>query len=195
MAQIDTKKDIIQFLNLCVEYTNSSLQRKSKRLIDLNEEELKLAKIEIEKWEIYKQFTEYTIKELSSGDLDEWIDNLHNPKYIPKPQNTHWTIERFNNFKFTTPLESFISNSSPVLISRQRSSDNALTSRPGQQFVKTRPAGTRLPHLWSRTASVSHWFSWAIRRTLKIGKTVLNCAAARGQLEPIWGTSHDRTAD
>ena len=40
MAQIDTKKDIIQFLNLCVEYTNSSLQRKSKRLIDLNEEEL-----------------------------------------------------------------------------------------------------------------------------------------------------------
>ena len=89
MAQIDTKKDIIQFLNLCVEYTNSSLQRKSKRLADLNEEELKLAKIEIEKWEIYKQFTEYTIKELSSGDLDEWIDNLHNPEYIPKPQNTH----------------------------------------------------------------------------------------------------------
>ena len=47
------------------------------------------SKIEIEKWEIYKQFTEYTIKELSSGDLDEWIDNLHNPEYIPKPQNTH----------------------------------------------------------------------------------------------------------
>ena len=88
MTQIESKKDIIQFLKFCVTYTNSSLERKSKRLENLNEEEMEIAKIEIEKWEIYKQFTEYTINELSSGDLDEWINNLHNPEYIPNPKTT-----------------------------------------------------------------------------------------------------------
>ncbi len=85
MTQIETRKDIIQFLKLCITYTNNSLERKSKRLEKLNEEEMELAKIEIEKWEIYKQFTEHTINELSSGDLDEWINNLHNPEFSPNP--------------------------------------------------------------------------------------------------------------
>ncbi|MAT48841.1 MAG: hypothetical protein CMA27_03315 [Euryarchaeota archaeon] len=85
MTQIETKKDIIQFLKHCITYTNNSLERKSKRLEKLNEEEMELAKIEIEKWEIYKQFTEHTINELSSGDLDEWINNLHNPEFSPNP--------------------------------------------------------------------------------------------------------------
>jgi|TARA_B100001540_G_C15680660_1_gene584649 hypothetical protein len=81
----EIKEDIIQFLKLCINYSEDSLERKAKRLVGLPENKISAAKIEIEKWESYKQFTEHTIKELLKGDLDEWIMNLHNPDFKPSP--------------------------------------------------------------------------------------------------------------
>ena len=76
----EIKEDIIKFLNLCITYSEGSLNRKRKRLARLSEEDkIEMAKNEIKKWESYKQFTEHTIKELLKGDLDEWIENLNNP--------------------------------------------------------------------------------------------------------------------
>ena len=82
----EIKEDIIKFLNLCITYSEGSLNRKTKRLERLSEEDkIEMAKNEIKKWESYKQFTEHTIKELLKGDLDEWIENLNNPDFKPIP--------------------------------------------------------------------------------------------------------------
>ncbi|MAO70295.1 MAG: hypothetical protein CL983_04355 [Euryarchaeota archaeon] len=82
----EIKEDIIKFLNLCITYSEGSLNRKAKRLARLSEEDkIEMAKNEIKKWESYKQFTEHTIKELLKGDLDEWIENLNNPDFKPIP--------------------------------------------------------------------------------------------------------------
>ena len=82
----EIKEDIIKFLNLCITYSEGSLNRKTKRLARLSEEDkIEMAKNEIKKWQSYKQFTEHTIKELLKGDLDEWIENLNNPDFKPIP--------------------------------------------------------------------------------------------------------------
>ena len=91
MSEMDEKeyikKTIIQFLNLCVNYSEGSINRKTKRLENLIGKDLDSANKELEKWKNYKQFTEYTIKEILSGDLDEWIDNIDNPEFNPTPNN------------------------------------------------------------------------------------------------------------
>ena len=81
------KKTIIQFLNLCVNYSEGSINRKTKRLENLIGKDLDSANKELAKWKNYKQFTEYTIKEILSGDLDDWIDNIDNPEFNPIPSN------------------------------------------------------------------------------------------------------------
>ena len=81
------KKTIIQFLNLCVTYSEGSINRKTKRCEKLICKDLDTANKELEKWKNYKQFTEYTIKEIISGDLDDWIDNIDNPEFNPTPSN------------------------------------------------------------------------------------------------------------
>ncbi|MBK00724.1 MAG: hypothetical protein CMB48_07255 [Euryarchaeota archaeon] len=81
------KKTILQFLNLCVNYSEGSINRKTKRLENLIGKDLDSANKELGKWKNYKQFTEYTIKEILSGDLDEWIDNLDNPEFNPTPSS------------------------------------------------------------------------------------------------------------
>ena len=83
----EIKKNIARFLELCVDYADRSLERKKTRLQSLGLKDQESAKQEIEKWENYKQFTEYTIKELSSGDLDEWILNLDNEEFNPEPRS------------------------------------------------------------------------------------------------------------
>ncbi|MBJ24373.1 MAG: hypothetical protein CMB64_06860 [Euryarchaeota archaeon] len=83
----EIKKNIARFLELCVDYADRSLERKKTRLQSLGLKDKESAKQEIEKWENYKQFTEYTIKELSSGDLDEWILNLDNEEFNPEPRS------------------------------------------------------------------------------------------------------------
>ena len=80
------KKDIVQFLRLCITYTDDSLERKLKRIESLTEPEIQKTITEIEKWKTYKQFTEHTIDELLNGELDKWIENLHDSEFDPSPE-------------------------------------------------------------------------------------------------------------
>ena len=82
------KKDIKQFLQLCVNYSTDSLKRKLERRENMNEQEIKDIDCEIEKWENYKEFTEYTIDEIENGKLDHWIENLHNTNFQPTPHDS-----------------------------------------------------------------------------------------------------------
>ena len=78
----------MQFLQLCVDYSTSSLERKLERKQNMNEQEIKDIDHEMEKWKTYKEFTIYTIDEIMNGKLDHWIENLHNPNFQPMPHNT-----------------------------------------------------------------------------------------------------------
>ena len=82
------KKDVIQFLQLCVDYSTGSLERKLDRKQNMNAQEIKDIDDEIEKWKTYKEFTKYTIDEIIEGKLDHWIENLYNPDFQPTPHNT-----------------------------------------------------------------------------------------------------------
>ena len=63
------KAVVIDFLRRCVQYSDESIQRKKGRG-DLEE---------IPKWQAYRDFTDYTIKEIEEGKLDDWFSN-------PQPQ-------------------------------------------------------------------------------------------------------------
>tara|TARA_Y100001954_G_C15614074_1_gene504352 strand:- start:581 stop:784 length:204 start_codon:yes stop_codon:yes gene_type:complete len=56
---------VTSFLRKCVTYANDSISRKRDRG-DSGEE--------IEKWEIYRDFTEHAVMEVSNGELDEWLE-------------------------------------------------------------------------------------------------------------------------
>ena len=62
---IDEKNSIIKFLDRCVAYANDSIKRKRER----GESET-----EINRWEVYRDFTAYASDEVSRGDLDDWFD-------------------------------------------------------------------------------------------------------------------------
>ncbi len=85
------KKDITKFLQLCISYSEKSIGRKYQRKQNMQHDDeikVKLEK-EIEKWESYKEFTEYTIHEIEKGMLDHWIENLHNTDFNPEPRGVN----------------------------------------------------------------------------------------------------------
>ena len=57
------KAVVIDFLRRCVQYSDESIQRKKGRG-DLEE---------IPKWQAYRDFTDYAIKEIEEGKLDDWF--------------------------------------------------------------------------------------------------------------------------
>ena len=62
---IDGKKEAIaSFLGKCVEYADLSIQRKQER----GDPEA-----EISEWKSYREFTAYSLSELQSGKLDDWL--------------------------------------------------------------------------------------------------------------------------
>tara|TARA_B100000214_G_C23840834_1_gene568708 strand:+ start:223 stop:459 length:237 start_codon:yes stop_codon:yes gene_type:complete len=73
MDKEDTRFAVTSFLQMCVEYSDNSIQRKTQRLSDENSDELKQ---EIDKWVAYKEFTEYAIKELKQGELEDWLEKI-----------------------------------------------------------------------------------------------------------------------
>ena len=73
MDKEDIRFAVTSFLQMCVEYSDNSIQRKTHRLSDENSDKLKQ---EIEKWIAYKEFTEYAIKELKRGELEDWLENI-----------------------------------------------------------------------------------------------------------------------
>jgi len=56
---------VLSFLRKCVTYADDSISRKRDR--GDSEEE-------IEKWEIYRDFTKHAVMEVSNGELDEWLE-------------------------------------------------------------------------------------------------------------------------
>ena len=56
---------VTSFLRNCVTYADASIKRKRDR--GDSEEE-------IEKWEVYRDFTEHAVMEVSNGELDEWLE-------------------------------------------------------------------------------------------------------------------------
>ena len=56
---------VVSFLRRCVRYANDSIDRKTERG---DEEE------EISRWSAYRDFTEHAVMEVSSGDLDSWLE-------------------------------------------------------------------------------------------------------------------------
>ena len=65
MGLEDRRSLVTSFLRKCVTYANDSIKRKRDR--GDSEEE-------IEKWETYRDFTEHALKEVSNGELDEWLE-------------------------------------------------------------------------------------------------------------------------
>ncbi len=63
---------VIDFLQRCVEYSDASIKRKTKRG---DSEEL------VEKWRNYRDFTAHAIMEIERGELDDWFnDNIEIPE-------------------------------------------------------------------------------------------------------------------
>lgn len=56
---------VLSFLRKCVTYADDSIRRKRDR----GDSEK-----EIEKWEVYRDFTEHAVMEVSNGELDEWLE-------------------------------------------------------------------------------------------------------------------------
>ena len=65
MGLEDRRSLVTSFLRKCVTYANDSIKRKRDR--GDSEEE-------IEKWEVYRDFTEHAVMEVSNGELDEWLE-------------------------------------------------------------------------------------------------------------------------
>ena len=59
------KAVVIDFLHRCVLYSDESIQRKKERG-DLEE---------VPKWRAYRDFTDYAIKEIEEGKLDDWFSS------------------------------------------------------------------------------------------------------------------------
>lgn len=55
---------IIDFLKKCIDYADSSIERKKKRGDD---EEI------ISEWNSYRNYTQYALEEIEKGDLDHWF--------------------------------------------------------------------------------------------------------------------------
>ena len=86
MSEVEQRrKDIARFLELCVLYSNDSLVRKRERLTNTSSEGQDELLIEVKKWEAFQEFVEYTITELHTGLLDEWLERLHDSEFHPSP--------------------------------------------------------------------------------------------------------------
>lgn len=64
------KTTVIDFLRRCVVYSDESIQRKKERG-DLED---------ISKWQAYRDFTDYSIKEIEEGKLDDWFSTPETQK-------------------------------------------------------------------------------------------------------------------
>ena len=86
MSEVEQRRmDISRFLELCVLYSDDSLVRKRDRLADSSTEGREDLLIEVEKWEAFREFVKYTITELHTGLLDEWLERLHDQEFHPSP--------------------------------------------------------------------------------------------------------------
>ena len=59
-----SKIAIIEFLNKCIVYADSSIKRKEERGDDPEV---------ISEWNAYRNYTQYALEEIEKGDLDHWF--------------------------------------------------------------------------------------------------------------------------
>ena len=64
---VDERRRLVAvFLRRCVTYADASIERMKQRGEDDED---------IAKWQAYRDFTEYAAEEVSSGDLDTWLED------------------------------------------------------------------------------------------------------------------------
>ena len=62
----EKRKLVTKFLQHCIIYSDASIVRKEKRGDDIKE---------IEKWAAYRDFMKITVKEITSKELDSWLED------------------------------------------------------------------------------------------------------------------------
>ena len=75
MEKEEVRVSVTRFLEMCINYANDSIDRKKNRLT--NDKSVDAQK-EIEKWISYREFTEHALKEVSLGELDDWLEKIVN---------------------------------------------------------------------------------------------------------------------
>ncbi len=66
MDSEERRKLVGSFLQRCVESANDSIERERQRGED---------EAEIARWVAYRDFTEHAFREVSSGELDSWLED------------------------------------------------------------------------------------------------------------------------
>lgn len=104
---IDEKNSIIKFLDRCVAYANDSIKRKRER----GESET-----EINRWEVYRDFTAYASDEVSRGDLDDWFDE-NEEKFDLHSDINSLEVDKMNHQERARWLSAIISPRPLILVS------------------------------------------------------------------------------
>ncbi len=77
MADVDDKKRLVAgFLHRCIGYADDMLARYRAQLDQAQGMEALAIHDKIWHWTVYRSFTEYTIEELRSDELDAWFEDL-----------------------------------------------------------------------------------------------------------------------
>ena len=104
---IEQDKEAIEgFLKKCVEYADLSIQRKMER----GDPEA-----EISGWKSYREFTAYSISELKSGKLDDWLEG-EGAEALPHGSaclQTGYSKEDFSEMQHTRRVDLLGSNMGP----------------------------------------------------------------------------------
>lgn len=77
MIPLATKKRIVsEFLRRCLEYADGMLARYRAELDAASGMEALAVQDKISHWTAYRAFTEYTIAELETAELDPWFERM-----------------------------------------------------------------------------------------------------------------------
>jgi flavin reductase (DIM6/NTAB) family NADH-FMN oxidoreductase RutF len=157
---MDKKAIVADFLSRCITYSDKSITRKKAR----GDSE------DIAAWQSYRDFTAYSLKEVNSGELDDWfdedeptnlLDNCHEISIddLDHPQRATWlsgllsprplvvvASENSEGMGNLAPLSSvmLVSNTPPLLVA---SLSQSRDGRPRDTLVNLRTNGKAILHL------------------------------------------------
>ena len=170
---MDRKGAVAEFLQKCIDYSDASITRKSKR----GEIE------EIASWEIYREFTKHALMEIHTGKLDSWFEteetpNLESPRKIDVNSLEHrerssWisgllsprplvlaSTQNENGIKNLAPMTSVMSvSTSPPLLIASLSSNREGKVR--DTLINLRSNGKAILHMMPSTLQAVDWIDLA----------------------------------
>lgn len=77
MIPLEARKRIVtEFLRRCLEYSDAMLARYRAELDGARGMEALAVQDKISHWTAYRAFTEYTIEELKTAELDPWFERM-----------------------------------------------------------------------------------------------------------------------